>query len=370
MGRDTTGRRRVLLVGPRSHGPLVGGIETGIDMILRSPLVRRYELEFFNSFRPPSTNRSPLKRIGRQLRSWASFARTLAQRRPHVVHVKTAEGVNFFQGLGFVVMARALGCYVLMQIHGGAFDAWYDGSSPRAQSLVRAALRLPHAMIALSEYWQRYLHSLNPAAAIHVVPNGVEVDKVQPRSRRSSPTLRILTIGAIGVRKGHFDIVEAAHLLRDMDLEFEFVGPDEYGGEIERIRARAAELGLTCRIHLTGPLSGDDKWAALARADVFLLPAHNENMPNAILEAMAAGLPVVATDVGAVREMLADPDALVPVRDPNALAGKLRDICVDHTARERMGLANRERVAAEYAFAQVESRLDVLYSRPERKHAI
>jgi glycosyltransferase involved in cell wall biosynthesis len=353
---------RVLLVGPRSGGPLVGGIETGIDMILRSQLAARHELEFFNSFNAPSANRSLPRRVARQLRSWGAFARALIRCRPDVVHVKTAEALNFYQGLGFVILARAAGCRVLMQIHGGAFDSWYERLAPRAQAGVRAALRLPHVMIALSEYWQRYLTGLNPDVAICVVPNGVEMDKVQAPSRRVSERLRVVTIGAIGERKGHFDIVEAAHLVRDLDLEFEFVGPDEYGGETDRIRARVAELGLGDRIVLSGPLGGADKWAALARADVFLLPAYNENMPNAVLEAMAAGLPVIATDVGAVREMLGGSDQIVPVGDPAAIATQLRALSGDAAARARRGRANLDRVTERYSFARVEADLDALYS--------
>lgn len=358
-------RSGVLLVGPQSGGPLVGGIETGIDMILRSSLVGRHDVSFFNSFNAPSTDRTWHRRLWRQLRGFGSFERTLLQRRPAVLHVKTAEGINFWQGIGYAVLGRAAGCRVLLQIHGGAFDTWYAGLSPRAQASVRAALRVPHALIALSDFWRRFLTTLRPEAAIHVVPNGVELDKVRVRPPGSRAGFRVTTIGTLGVRKGHFDIVEAAALLRDLDIMFEFVGPDEYGGEGAQLRDLARKLGVEERIEMPGPLNGDDKWAALARADVFLLPARNENMPNSVLEAMAAGLPVVATDVGAVAEMLADPSALVPIGDPAAIAAKLRLFHDDEAARTKAGRRNLERAKDRYSFAEVEACLDALYSEPD-----
>ncbi len=365
LARSRT-RSGVLLVGPLSGGPLVGGIETGIDMILRSSLVGRHELSFFNSFNAPSIDRALHRRIWRQVRSFASFERTLLQRRPAVLHVKTAEAVNFWQGIAYATLGRSAGCRVLLQIHGGAFDTWYARQSARAQASIRAALGIPHVLIALSDFWRRFLSGLRPEAAIHVVPNGVELDKARARPSEPRRGLRVTTIGTLGVRKGHFDIVEAAALLRDLDVTFEFVGPDEYGGEGVQLGELARKLGVESRIQLTGPLSGDDKWAALARADVFLLPARNENMPNSVLEAMAAGLPVIATDVGAVAEMLADPRALVPVGDPAAIAAKLRLLHDDEATRSSMGRTNLERATDRYSFAEVETCLDALYSAADR----
>ncbi len=355
-------RSGVLLVGPQSGGPLVGGIETGIDMILRSALVGRHDVSFFNSFNAPSVDRAWHRRLSRQLRGFGRFERTLLQRRPAILHVKTAEAVNFWQGIAYAALGRATGCRVLLQIHGGAFDTWYARQSPPSQASIRAALRIPHALLALSEFWRRFLTGLRPDATIHVVPNGVELGKAQARPPGPRRGLRVTTIGTLGVRKGHFDIVEAAGLLRDLDVTFEFVGPDEYGGEGVQLRDLARKLGVESRIELPGPLNGDAKWAALARADVFLLPARNENMPNSVLEAMAAGLPVVATDVGAVAEMLADPRALVPIGDPAAIAAKLRLLHDDEASRVSWGRRNLERATERYSFAEVEACLDALYS--------
>ncbi|MBI3769539.1 MAG: glycosyltransferase family 4 protein [Deltaproteobacteria bacterium] len=322
----------------------------------------RHDLTFFNSYRPPNAGQPLIGRLGREARSFAAFVRMLLRHRPAVVHVKTAESVNFFQGVVYVLLARITGCRVLLQVHGGAFDSWYEGLSSRTQAVVRAALRLPHRLIVLSEFWRRQFEQLCPERPVSVIPNGVEVDNASPRTARQRPGLHVITIGAIGIRKGHFDIVEAARMLSDLDIVFDFVGPDEYGGETAQVRQRVSDLGLDKYFELTGPLTGHDKWDALAKADVFLLPAHNENMPNSVLEAMAASLPVVATDVGAVREMLGDAAILVPIGDPAAIAAQLRTLHDDPKIRFELGLANRERVVNSYSFAYVELLLGKLYT--------
>ncbi len=98
----------------------------------------------------------------------------------------------------------------------------------------------------------------------------------------------------------------------------------------------------------------------LAEADVFLLASHAEGMPNAVLEAMAAALPVVATGVGAIPEMLPD-GLLVPVGDPAAIARVLLELAGDPERRRELGRRNRERVEALYGFGRVEELLDALY---------
>jgi len=358
------GRCDVLLVGPRSDGPLLGGIETGIDMLLRSSLVERHAVQYFNSYRAPDTGRSWLARVAYQLGAFGRFASQLVMSRPGIVHVKVADGVNFVQGIGYGLIARALGCRVLLQIHGGEFDSWYERVSAPARTALRLALRVPTALVVLSEYWRAYIAALRPGRPIHVVPNGVETARAGVGGQRYGSTLRVLTVGAIGVRKGHFDIIEAAALLRDEPVVFEFVGPDEFGGETEQLRRQAEAAGVSSLVRFLGPLSGAAKWSAFAEADVFLLPARSENMPNAILEAMAAQLPVICTEVGAIREMVSESGAcFVPIADAAAIAAAIRRLLGDRGACLSMGQANRERVMKRFSYDCVVRTLEDVYTR-------
>jgi glycosyltransferase involved in cell wall biosynthesis len=201
---------------------------------------------------------------------------------------------------------------------------------------------------------------------VRVFPNGVKVDEAMPHVPHIGPGIRVATVGSLGVRKGHFDILEAATLLAQEPIHFVFAGADEHGGELEALRRRARELGVEHRVTFAGPVTGAAKWRLLAESDVFLLPSRGENMPNAVLEAMAASLPLVCTPVGAVREMVEDGALLVPVGDPAAIAAALRRFAADPVARARVGRRNRERVTAHYSFTLVAQRLNEIYSEGTR----
>jgi len=352
----------VLLVGPLSGGDLVGGIENGIDMLLGSPLAERHGIAFFNSYRPRDPDRPWRRRLAAEALASGRFLRTLIFLRPRVVHVKAAEGVNFLQGLGYVLLARLVGARVLLQIHGGSFDEWYGSMSAAGRLLVRTGLRLPSALIVLSEYWRSFVTGIGVRTQVHVVPNAVDLRPRQVSRVSAGTTFRVVTLGAIGERKGYFDILAAACLLRNEPIQFQFAGPDEFGGETDAIRRRIHEWGLEGRVELLGPVTGAQKWRLLMDADCFLFPSHHENMPNAVLEAMAVGLPIVCTDVGAIREMVDERGAaFVPVGDGHAIAVALRALRVDPARRESMGRANRDRVEVDYALERVLARLGRVY---------
>lgn len=343
--------RGVLLVAP-APGPVpTGGVETGVGMILRSPLARRYGIRVWD------------RRRGRRFVRFGAF---VARRRPRVVHIKSSCGVNFWESVVYAAIGRVLGRRVLLQLHSGEFGEWYERHGVAGRGLVRWGLGLASDVLVLSEYWRDLLARLAPGRPIWVVPNGVEVPE-QVAARSGEGALRVVTIGTLGRHKGHFEILEAAERLRGCGVQFVLAGPDVTSGrgDGEEVRRRAAELGLNGQVAFPGAVGPERKWELLAEADVFLLASHAEGMPNAVLEAMAAALPVVATGVGAVPEMLPE-GVLVPVGDPGAIARVLLELAGDPERRLALGRRNRERVEARYGLGRVEEALDALYGAEPR----
>jgi len=338
--------RGVLLVAP-APGPVpTGGVETGVGMILRSRLTRRYGIRVWD------------RRRGRRFLRYGAF---VAWRWPRVVHIKSSCGINFWESVVYAAMGRLLGRRVLLQLHSGEFGEWYERHGVAGRGLVRWGLGLASDVLVLSEYWRDLIARLAPGRPIWVVGNGVEIP--EPMAARSGEgALRVVTIGTLGRHKGHFEILEAAGRLRGCGVRFILAGPDVTSGRGDgaEVRRRAAELGLNGQVAFPGALGPQEKWRLLAEADVFLLASHAEGMPNAVLEAMAAALPVVATGVGAVPEMLPE-GVLVPVGDPGAMVRALRELAGDPERRLELGRRNRERVEALYGFGRVEEALDALY---------
>jgi len=161
--------------------------------------------------------------------------------------------------------------------------------------------------------------------------------------------------------KGHHDLVEAlARIAGDFpDATYVLIGRD--AGSLEATRALAGNLGVLPRLRFVGPRS--DVPDFLRAADLFVHPSHQEGFSNAILEAMAAGLPVVACDVGGNPEAVADgvTGRLVPPRDPAALATAMAEILADPGKGRSMGEAGRQRVTERFSPDRMVREIEEMY---------
>lgn len=210
---------------------------------------------------------------------------------------------------------------------------------------------------------------------IQVVYNGIDAEKYsQLTSDREQllPSLRsnhklIITVANMHTAvKGHGDLIEAARIVREEHPEARFILAGD--GEMRQFfeeQVRAAGLAETFVFlgHRT------DIPALLACCDIGVLASRTEGLPNAVLEYMAAGLPVVATSVGGVPEILENEGngLLIPPENPRALSRALLRLLRDEEMRRRLGAAGRERVLAQFNFASVMARLKQLYKDP--RHA-
>jgi|SRR5436853_1594665 len=151
---------KVLMVGPMPPPPLLGGIETGIALLFRTPLARASSMTLFNTWRSPDPTRSAFEKLRYQIgMSWKFFA-TVVRARPTIVHVKAASGINYYQCAAYVLIARLARRRVLLQMHAGDFPQFYDTAGPLGQAIIARSLRLPHRLVALSETWAEYFTEL------------------------------------------------------------------------------------------------------------------------------------------------------------------------------------------------------------------
>jgi glycosyltransferase involved in cell wall biosynthesis len=179
-----------------------------------------------------------------------------------------------------------------------------------------------------------------------VLDNGVDVAAYGPPGPPNEPP-RILYAGVLTPRKGLIDLFRASELLRQRGIRHEVIvaggGPDE-GAEAEaEVRSAATDA-----VQFIGPQPHESMPAVYRAADIFCLPSWWEAMPLSLLEAMATGLPVVATMVGDVPRVVESDVSgrLVPPRNPGALAEALEPLLRDPSLRASLGAAGRRRVEA------------------------
>jgi glycosyltransferase involved in cell wall biosynthesis len=209
-----------------------------------------------------------------------------------------------------------------------------------------------------------------PAEKVTYIPNGVEAapfveaggERLSFRYEIGAPRWAVVaTVVASLDSKGHADLLRAVARLASegLDLRLVVAGEGQWGGP--KIKAQAAELGIADRVHLVG--LRDDIPRVLAGSDLFVLPTPSEGLSIALLEAMAAGLPVVATDVGGNPELV-EPDRtglLVPVGDEAALAAAMAELARNPARRRALGRAGRSRVTLEFTVGKMVDRYAALY---------
>jgi glycosyltransferase involved in cell wall biosynthesis len=192
-----------------------------------------------------------------------------------------------------------------------------------------------------------------PGDRLRVIPNAVAVRRGAPMERDGA-----LVVGTAAVLKPHkgIDVLIDASARVTGDLRLEIFGDGPSRGELE---ARAREAGIPVRFH--GYVA--DASSRFGELDVFALASWAENLPMAILEAMAWALPVVATRVGGVPELVVDrvTGLLVEPGDRDGLAAALETLCRDRPLRTALGTAGAQRVSAEFDSGAIASRMVALY---------
>jgi glycosyltransferase involved in cell wall biosynthesis len=189
---------------------------------------------------------------------------------------------------------------------------------------------------------------------IRMIPNGVDAKRFQPAddTLRQGP-VQLLFVGRVVRQKGLDVLLDAlAGLPATASFELTIVGDGPLRPDLAD---QAARLGLEDRVRFPGWVSRDDMPDRLRQADVFVFPSRDEGMPNAVLEAMASGLPVAATRISGNEELVADGETgfLVLPDDPAALAGALARLVADRGLCRRLGAAGRDKVERQYSWRAV-----------------
>ncbi|MEU9332579.1 glycosyltransferase family 4 protein [Streptomyces sp. NPDC048290] len=233
----------------------------------------------------------------------------------------------------------------------------------------RTLLRGVPAVIATSDWAARRLvahHGLAPDR-VHVATPGADI---APLASGTDGVSRLLCVAAVTPRKGQHRLVEALARVAELPWSCVCVGAlTQDPGYVDDLRARIARHGLTDRIDLTGPRTGAALDASYATADLMVLTSYAETYGMAVTEALARGIPVLATDVGGLPEAVGRapdggvPGILVPPEDPAALAAELRGWFGEADVRRRLKAAARGRRAALDGWASTAKSLAGVLSR-------
>jgi glycosyltransferase involved in cell wall biosynthesis len=276
--------------------------------------------------------------------------------RPTIVHANSSKaGI-----LGRTAAWLARVPIRIFTAHGWAFKATSALSSRVYLWADRIVAPITSVVVCVSETEYRAgvaARTCRPSRAVTIY-NGVEV--APPATRPDRPKTRIVSVGRLATPKDFATLIRAASLLDPSRFDLHLLGDGPDRSDLERL---TDVLGITENVTFEGDVHDVDE--RLLDSDVFVLSSHSEGLPISVLEAMAAGLPVVATRAGGIPELVADgvSGLLVPPDDVQALANALTTLIGDRELRVEMGAAGRRRVEKQFSIDACRAAHVSLYTR-------
>ena len=225
------------------------------------------------------------------------------------------------------------------------FEARYEALYPVLSPFIRRIWKASDTVIAKCRREADMIREVDPATRPIIVPNGVDIVQfaVAEPSAEGKP-LRLVCVGRLIQRKAQDDIITAVARLRDagQSVELDLVGT---GDEEESYRRLAENLGVADIVRFRGYVPRDRIAEAYASAHVFVLASHNEGMSVSMLEAMAAGLPLVVSRTGGTEELVVEGENgfVFEPGDVDTIVERLRFLAREHDRRAAMGAASRRR---------------------------
>lgn len=353
-------RPGLLLIGPTP--PPVHGVSAYVAMLgAHLPLRARFRvahLDVADRRSLENLGRWDLRNVALGLVHLATLARILVTHRPRVTWLPISQnGAALLRDALLVALARTGGSRVVLHLHGGGLRAFHDSAGPAMRALLRWTVSGAARLWVLSEALRGQSEGLAPPARVRVVPNGVPDPRDEPTSPRPDAGARpftVLHLGQLSADKGVDVLLDAVEALlgRGATLRVSVAGAWRGAADRERLLPRLDALVARGAAEVHGVVEGAAKARVFAQADVFALPTRYpiEGQPLAILEAMAHGLPVVATPRAAIPDMVVDGETgvLVPEGDAVALAAALARLAEDPALRARLGAAGRARFEAHF----------------------
>lgn len=345
-----------------------GGVSTYFETLIDSDLCNHVDLHFIETSKGAlrSGNRGKWK-----FRNWFNalnnilgFLLALVSVKPDLVHIGTAYGASFLKHSVMVCLAKVLSVPVVVQLH-CSFNKLLPENQKVWRKFALFILRHCEGIIVLSKEWESLGH-LIPMTKVQYIPNAIDVKpyKQLPRPRqKTNGRVKILYMGHITREKGVFDLIQAAQMIAKKNQRFviNIVGECLVNEESSRMNEIINSNHLKEYIKILGPEYGKKQIDRFASSDIFVLPSYHEGMPMSVIEAMAAGLPVVASNVGGIPDLIENEvtGKRIAAGDVQALSSSLLELIENSDKRLIWGKKGRQRAVQHF---DIEGRVAELVS--------
>lgn len=352
-----SGTATLLIIGPTP--PPFHGVAVAVQTLLQSKISEQFQvshLDLADRRGIQHVNKPDIHDVALFVRQWLQLIGMLIRIQPTLTYLVLSQStVGFLRDSFLLWPAWLRGSRLVIHLHGGNFRDWFQPRSWIMKAYVRAVLRRVTRMIVLGESLKGQFEGLVEKSKIAVVPNGIDwkgTDPVASQSRADS-RFRILHLSTLSHLKGAPVLIKAIPLVLQhrQDVEFVCAGPWSHAEDKEWAEQFMLDQGIEKYIRFPGQVDGGEKLALFESADMFVFPGvQQEGQPLVVLEAMAAGLPVIFTDRGCLRDTVLEGETgvEVPINDPPRLAEQILWMMDRPEALREMGRCARLRYESFY----------------------
>jgi glycosyltransferase involved in cell wall biosynthesis len=367
-----TEKPTVLIIGPTP--PPFHGVAVAVQSLLQSCIVEQFRvchLDLADRRGIQHVNKPDLYDVVLFLRQWLRLISMLLRTCPTLAYLVLSQStIGFLRDSLLIWPVYLRGSHIVMHLHGGNFRHWFLGRSWFMRAYVQAVLRRVSRVIVLGESLKCQFDGLVDSHQIAVVPNGIDwQDSGSPaRVACSSSRYRILHLSTLSHLKGVLVLIEAIPLVVRLrqDVEFVFAGSWSHAEDKRWADLFIAQHGIGQYIRFTGQVEGDQKRAFFESSDIFVFPGvQQEGQPLVVIEAMAAGLPVIFTDRGCLRDTVINGETgvEVPINDTHRLADRILWLLDHPNDMKAMGRLARQRYESFYTKERhIENMIEVFAS--------
>ena len=371
--------KKIMIVGPIP--PPVGGIPLYTKKLIDSKYIKKhFDLLLFNTAIPENIRRFEtfnersyfsflsdgiipgLKLLFYVFTTFFSFGCFLINKKPDIIQVFTPSFWGFWRGCIYILIAKIFRVKVIFHLL-NAIDVFWEESSELSRSLIMFVLNKSDVLIVQSNGIKNFIGGISNTGVV-VIYNGVELwryNRIYLKDYYSERKLQVIFIGGLSKNKGVFDILRAVQLINNIDIRFTFVG----GGPVNEFVDYAKRIDVSGRVSFTGIISEEKKVDLFMHSHIFVLPSYAEGQPVAILEAMAAGLPIISTSVGSIPEIVVKGKNgfLIEPGDIKNLADKISALAEDSDLRKKISEHNYTQSRKLYDINRVFSEMGRVYNR-------
>lgn len=288
-------------------------------------------------------------------------------RMPDLVYIPISQTtLGYVRDSVNILLSKIFGRKVICHLRGGNFKNWYDSSNSLIRWYIRSIHSLVNGQIVVGKKLSKLFHGIIPSNRIYVVPNGKN-EQFQYKKVNSNNKIRIVYLSNLIGAKGLFHVLDAVPEVTSAagkNIEFIFAG-SWVDKKTKKIFDEFCEGPHFFPVKAIGPVYGSDKYDLLLSSDIFVFPpVQEEGHPWVIIEAMGAGLPIVATNRGAITESVIDGKNgfIVEKKNPSQIAEKIKYLIDNPAQRKRMGEESRRLYLENFTEDKMAARLSQTFN--------